>query len=245
MDNTQQQNLVTDFIKSTDAEDNYMIGSALTKQAIDFIGRDTFTEIYSTSKPSPSTHLSIGLASSFYNQNKALIKEWIERLVDKERRGATKEERMASILGMTKEGVSQVESMLDDTVAATDNDDKIAVILVDIVFGTIDDRFKAFSRTAEQSGYQAMQASKELSGQDYESFVGGTPSTMRHDCSMSGDAKDLINDIMTPMARIGDTNIFEVDELKLAALGGGELAGLLNTEDLSVLEAIKEDLIEL
>ena len=83
------------------------------------------------------------------------------------------------------------------------------------------------------------------SNQDYENFVGGTPSTMRHDCAMSGEAKDLINDVISPMARIGETNIFYVDNLKQEALKGGELSDLLTAEDLLILNTIKEDFIEL
>lgn len=80
---------------------------------------------------------------------------------------------------------------------------------------------------------------------EYEMLVGGSPSTMRHGCNISGDLCERINCTITPMAIIGDTNIFEVSDILRATKEGGALHGLVTSEEMIVLNALTEDLLEI
>lgn len=247
MENIQQDIMVGEFIRSTDKQDNYMVGSELTKQVIKFIGAPKFVQLYDASAPpAPCNHLSADVVLNFYNQNQKTIKDWVDRIVSKEKRGTTEKEKLANILGFTTTAAEQLIAMLNHADIESPYDGQILVFLVDTIFGTVGGMFKSFSRDYGREGYKNMVSGLIKSEVDnYEMFVGGTPSTIRHGCNISGDICEFITNTLTPMAVIGDTNIFDVNALVAAAKEGGALHGVINNDDLMILNAIKENFIEI
>lgn len=146
---------VANFIASTDKKDDYLLGSELTKNMIDSVGEERFVA-GNTGKMAlhKITDIADNEAFDFYLENKTLIKSWIKRLIDKERRGATDIEKLASILGFNTQASERILLILDQNNAngvQAANDDtgivdslNLVTTLINTLFGTISAAFRSF-----------------------------------------------------------------------------------------------------
>ena len=146
---------VGDFLVRIDEQDDYSLGSELTKKMIEYVSEESFVAA-NTGELALNEVTDIGdkAAIDFYLENKALIKAWVERLINKERRGATDIEKLASILGFNIQASERLLLILDQDATngvSAANDDtgvvtsmNIVTTLIETLFGTISAAFQSF-----------------------------------------------------------------------------------------------------